>query len=1710
MKTTKRFLSIFMAMLMVAGMFAQIALFSHAEAVEISNYGGYKTIIREKSDGSILFSPSLTEVQTDISNGATVNQFKCKLTFTLLSGSNGQELYSFPTTDYLDIYNGNSTSYKDIYLNGSKGNSGFCPTAGKYYKIYVEVYKDNELFCYGTYESVQAPDAIALKGSSPNSYYVPTRVEKPITLPYPGKGYTYNGIRKKSSGQILFSPYIYELRQLIEAGDSYSNYSAKLTFSLVENGEVTATWDPVTAGFLNGNGYYSDIVLQALGVDCGFCPTAGATYNVYAEVYKSDLLLFYGTYENVLAASAIADSTYYDPSAIPSESFWLSETTAGYTGTVYPGNAFAADNSGVYFTAYMTEFRAAIDGGEDVGDYTATLKISKMKDGAEIIAFPTILGAEIEDGGSYFKVVLKDADVSLFCPEAGKTYTVALELLKNGTKVYYGTYTNAAADEGLSTSLFYEPVTGVKQITNYSVYGETLRVKGNGSLVFSPFLDELTAEVDEGIPLSEFTVSMTFTLLSGSNGTVEYVFPATTPQAPNRSNWFYDLYLIGGNGDFGFCPTSGCFYNIYVAIFRRGELYIEGTYSNLQTPSSYEGSSYYRPTPNPNAPITYTMTLAYDFFNDLKGSAAGVISVESDGSGYHEICWVDADGEKLTATVGTKTLTYTPLTSFTLSDSVQSVKHVVLNFTAIPQGAKKLGAFNVNGTPVASIDLPASKLLEPEAYTYSFGIASDIHYNYFHSVDGVDDAVKALNSAISFFEDAGASLLTAVGDYSKYAEEESYQAYAAALANTDLLVLACGGNHELYASINDMYGENGLWRTNMNPGVYDATPIQGVLNVAPNGIDFVYEIPGKTDSVFVFLSQWYWDGHTSAQQHLVTPEQIEWLEEQFETYADRTVFFYFHTYLFDDDGETFDGEGDLTGPAGYTYNAGYNMATPDEAQLRNLLKQYKNVLFFNGHSHYLYEMQKYNPNLNIYDYEGTTATMIHVPSLTNPRLVTDTSSSSYSSTNGSRSQAALMFVYDGYEIMNGLNVWDDEILTEACYIIYNDKTDIVETETSGDVTMIYDEQGQTLRFEGEGEIPAALITAAASYASVVKNVYVCKGITAIPASAFSGFTALTRAEIKETVVSIGENAFAGCASLEKFVYGGSAEDFAQIAIGSGNGALTGAARSYDQFKVTWVIEGETTTEQYRHYKVPTYQGKPSKVSADGTKVYSFTGWTNGTSTYNAGEDLPKVTGNATYTAQFSSTATDRYVSGTLTGNTSITWTLDRYTGELVVTGTGVMDNFTRYNTENPTPAPWRAYVTDITSVYVGGGITQIGAYAFADLTALRSVICGVSVTILSSDSFSYNSALSSIAFHAPITSIGQGTVYSSGNVKYVGLVGQTAESFMTLASARPYNDNYGAATFTVHTLTDIAAVPAACTEAGATAGYFCTDCCRIVGGVDPVPAAGHSFGEWSVTTEATYQTEGVETHVCSVCGETETRPVAKLYYPDYQVTVDETTGEPVLPEGVTNFDSLYIPASVEEPEALLAGLTVKNLILKTEEPTAALISAIETLGEREPVTVFYNKPAEGTDQLEAAFAENETVTLRNLLEISDEAVLSTVEENGETKNVVTFIGAIAKKDLAYDGLTMHLSFYQDGVKLNKDKNVEFKYVYTTIKGVAATNVQTAAAQGLLDMSDSAYLFALSVKGIASGSYTVKISVTAQSGGAFLCTSEEQEIDFTVA
>ena len=175
-------------------------------------------------------------------------------------------------------------------------------------------------------------------------------------------------------------------------------------------------------------------------------------------------------------------------------------------------------------------------------------------------------------------------------------------------------------------------------------------------------------------------------------------------------------------------------------------------------------SADYIPSPIPDAPADYDITLSYSFNNDLQGSAAGTVYFSVDKAGYFAITWGDKNGKPLTVTSGSKTLTYSELVKFNIGKTEGgSFSEKILSFTAIPQGAATLIVVDSVDNVLKVLDIPKNKQLSSDNFEFSFGAISDLHYEYFYT-NGVDDAIYAVDTALAFYEAFGSKMVVATGD----------------------------------------------------------------------------------------------------------------------------------------------------------------------------------------------------------------------------------------------------------------------------------------------------------------------------------------------------------------------------------------------------------------------------------------------------------------------------------------------------------------------------------------------------------------------------------------------------------------------------------------------------------------------------------------------------------------------------------------------------------------------------------------------------------------------------------------------------------------------------------------------------------------------------------------------------------------------------------
>ena len=419
--------------------------------------------------------------------------------------------------------------------------------------------------------------------------------------------------------------------------------------------------------------------------------------------------------------------------------------------------------------------------------------------------------------------------------------------------------------------------------------------------------------------------------------------------------------------------------------------------------------------------------ITYDFDNDTMGSAAGEVTLEAKFDGEYDLYWGDDDDEKLTYDVGSYDVTYTEFATVDVDDGIGTAE--IQSFTAIPEGAESVLVYKRN-TVKAKLNLPEEKITDNGEKLYSFGALSDLHYNRYYKTLG-DDSLATFPNALNFLELCGVDLVGMSGDLSNGGERDAFKNFFKTAVKYDFPVYTCTGNHDVSDGL-----DAESWTTFVNTGVYGEEKREGVTDVAPDGISFVYAPAKANGDVFIFLSQYAWS-YNSPESRILSDEQLDWLGTQLEKYKDTTVYLFMHTFLNNPvDGENpHMSEGNIENAGGEYYNLAFTAGTPDEARFREYMHEYKNVVFFNGHSHWMYAMQKYNKNLNIADYDGEYATMVHISSVSSPRSVKSDKSTDKTENNMKHSEGLLVTVYENRIVINAIDFLTGEMLAYATYNI---------------------------------------------------------------------------------------------------------------------------------------------------------------------------------------------------------------------------------------------------------------------------------------------------------------------------------------------------------------------------------------------------------------------------------------------------------------------------------------------------------------------------------------------------------------------------------------------------------------------------------------------------------------------------------------------------
>lgn len=321
----------------------------------------------------------------------------------------------------------------------------------------------------------------------------------------------------------------------------------------------------------------------------------------------------------------------------------------------------------------------------------------------------------------------------------------------------------------------------------------------------------------------------------------------------------------------------------------------------------------------------------------------------------------------------TKGTIYAPKTS---NSKVASCKRVA----EILDGANKATGYN-DSTVTDAVQRLCNGYAE-ETPLYSFGALSDLHIQYETGLADFQRALTYLKDRVPFTCICGD--LVSFADASNMAQYKSYvDTYAG-----DMPVYECAGNHETYPALG-VGGtlDSALWRSTTGKETY---------------YSFNYG-----DDVFIFLSL-----KSESPSSLFVDGGLDWLQQTLEANKNKRCFVWQHVQ----------DPNDASADPSHCYSN--ILDGTSGAEFLRIIRQYKNTIWFHGHTHLTFGAEKYPVN------EDLGYRSVHIPSLSGPRFYnaeTNTLENYYFDEQGNKIWGSLLaegYIVDVYEnkiVLRGIN-----------------------------------------------------------------------------------------------------------------------------------------------------------------------------------------------------------------------------------------------------------------------------------------------------------------------------------------------------------------------------------------------------------------------------------------------------------------------------------------------------------------------------------------------------------------------------------------------------------------------------------------------------------------------------------------------------------------
>ena len=314
---------------------------------------------------------------------------------------------------------------------------------------------------------------------------------------------------------------------------------------------------------------------------------------------------------------------------------------------------------------------------------------------------------------------------------------------------------------------------------------------------------------------------------------------------------------------------------------------------------------------------------------------------------------------------------------------------------------------------------------------YSFGVLSDIHVPV-EDRGGPSDFKRAIKG----LQNLGVEFVGMTGDIGLNSETSELQAYKEIIdANATVPFYSCTGNH-------DATHTDEVWEEYVGH---------------PRNFEIV-----KNGDVFLFMS--LTNENTNANVDTPYAENLDWLQERLVRYEGARIFVFMHFPITDYAGLTKDQY------YGFTENS-----TEDDELMETLLNT-ENVVVFSGHTHYKFECEADDYDMNVFNMPSKDVSLVHVPSCAYPR-------NSERKEEADLSQGYVVDVYENGVVLRGVDLVSGKYMSEYVYELTN-KGNLSIAATP---TVVLSTNNILLNSTGRTEIEVTLSDPANAVVNITEN-----------------------------------------------------------------------------------------------------------------------------------------------------------------------------------------------------------------------------------------------------------------------------------------------------------------------------------------------------------------------------------------------------------------------------------------------------------------------------------------------------------------------------------------------------------------------------------------------------------------------------------------------